>query len=44
MLSGDFPKWGIVRYYYDVWSREKKDGSTVLTDVLKKIDGASARG
>ena len=44
MLPGDFPKWGIVRYYYEVWSKKKEDGSTVLTRVLKKIDYSSARG
>jgi len=37
MLPSDFPKWGIVRYYYDVWSAKREDGSTLLGKVLKKI-------
>lgn len=37
MLPSDFPKWGIVRYYYDVWSREHADKTTLLSQVLKKI-------
>jgi hypothetical protein len=37
MLPSDFPKWGIVRYYYDVWSAKREDGSTLLSEVLKKI-------
>jgi hypothetical protein len=42
MLPADFPKWGIVRYYYEVWSKKREDGSTLLEEVLKKIgcDGA----
>jgi len=37
MLPSDFPKRGIVCYYYDVWSGKKKDGGAVLTSVLKKM-------
>jgi transposase len=37
MIPSDFPKRGIVRYYYDVWSAKREDGSTLLSDVLKKI-------
>ena len=37
MLPSDFPKRGIVRYYYDVWSFKREDGSTLLGEVLKKI-------
>jgi len=44
MLPGDFPKRGIVRHYYDVWSKEQKGKSTVLNGVLKKIDRSAARG
>ena len=33
MLPGDFPKRGIARHYYDVWSGKKKDGGTALTGV-----------
>jgi len=36
MLPADFPKRGIVRYYYDVWSVKRDDGSTLLGEVLKK--------
>ena len=39
MIPSDYPKKGIVRYYYDVWSKKREDGSSVLTDVLKKIGG-----
>ena len=31
MLPSDFPKRGIVRYYYDVWSVKREDGSTLLS-------------
>ena len=37
MIPANFPKMGIVRYYYDVWSVEREDGTTVLSEVLKKI-------
>ena len=37
MLPSDFPRWEIVRYYYDVWSRKRDDGSTLLDEVLRKI-------
>ena len=37
MMPSDFPKFGIVRYYYDVWSKERKDGTTLLSCVLKKL-------
>jgi transposase len=37
MLQSDFPKCGIVRYYYDVWSKERNDGNSILSEVLKKI-------
>jgi len=37
MLPSDFPKRGIVRYYYDVWSAKLDDGGTLLSGVLKKI-------
>ena len=37
MIPSDYPKRGIVRYYYDVWSAKREDGSTLLSDVLKKI-------
>ena len=37
MIPSDFPKRGIVRYYYDVWSRKREDNTSLWTDVLKKI-------
>jgi transposase len=37
MLPSDFPKRGIVRYYYDVWSKERENGMSLLCEVLKKI-------
>ena len=45
MIPSDFPKKGIVRYYYDVWAKKREDGSSVLSDVLKKIgdNGAQRR-
>ena len=44
MIPSDFPKRGIVRYYYDVWSRKREDGTSLWTDVLKKIsDDAKKR-
>jgi hypothetical protein len=37
MLPNDFPKRGAVRYYYDEWSKEREDGTTLLSELLKKI-------
>lgn len=37
MIPSDFPGKSIVRYYYDRWTRPKRDGTTVLSVVLKKI-------
>jgi len=37
MIPSDYPKKGAVRYYYDIWSKQRKDGTTLLADVLKKI-------
>jgi transposase len=42
MIPSDYPKLGIVRYYYDVWSEKREDGSTILSEVLKKI-GSNAQ-
>jgi transposase len=41
MLPPDFPKRGTVRYYYDVWSCAREDGSTLLAEVLKKMGHAA---
>jgi transposase len=43
MIPSDFPKRGIVRYYYDVWSAKREDGSTLLSEVLKKIGNNSQK-
>jgi transposase len=37
MLPADFPKCGIVRYYYDVRSKQREDGTALLSGVLKKM-------
>ena len=39
MLPSDFPKRGIVRYYYGVWTKKREDGGPLLSEVLKKISG-----
>jgi len=36
MIPSDFPDRGIVRYYYDKWSRER-GGGTILSNVLNKL-------
>ena len=43
MILCDFPKRGIALYYYDVWSKERGDGTSVLQDVLKKIGGDASQ-
>jgi len=43
MIPRDFPKPGIVRHYYEVWTERREDGSTLLSDILKKI-GRPAQG
>jgi len=37
MLPSDFPKWELVYYYFQVWSKEE-DGTSLLDRVLKKMD------
>jgi len=37
MIPSDFPKWGIVRYYYDIWSKEDHGAESLLSETLKKI-------
>jgi transposase len=37
MLPSDCPNRSTVRNYYDIWSRESKEGTTILAKVLKKI-------
>ncbi len=37
MLPSDFPPYTTVRYYYDIWSEEQEDGTTILEQVLKNL-------
>lgn len=37
MLPSNFPKWKTVYFYYCIWSGEREDGTTLLSEVLKKI-------
>jgi len=37
MIPSNFPKKGIVRYYYDIWAKKREDGSSILSNVLKKL-------
>ena len=41
-LPGDFPKWNLVRYYFDQWSALTWDGYSLLEQALKKSGQASA--
>ena len=36
-IPHDFPKQQNVRYHYDIWSKEDKDGMSVLDKVLRKL-------
>jgi transposase len=36
MLPTDFPKKSTVYYYFQTWTRQREDGSTLLEEVLKK--------
>jgi transposase len=36
-IPHDFPKWGIVRYYYDVWTKKDENGKSVLDYVQAKL-------
>ena len=40
-LPGDFPKWNLVRYYFDHWSAPQDDGYSLLEQALKKSGQAS---
>jgi len=41
-LPGDFPKWNIVRYYFDHWMALRTDGYSLLEQALKKSGQARA--
>jgi transposase len=36
-IPHDFPKKGIVRYYYDVWTKKNEQGESVLDYVMAKL-------
>lgn len=36
-IPHDFPKWELVRYYYDVWTKKDKQGQSLLEYVLQKL-------
>ena len=44
MIPRDFPKAGTVRYYYDIWAGKREDGSTLLSELLKKIGRRAPQG
>ena len=41
-LPGDFPKWNIVRYYFDQWTALSVEGYSLLEQALKKSGQARA--
>ena len=43
MLPKDFPNWKLVYYYFNVWSSKKEDGTTILENILKKIEDISPK-
>jgi transposase len=38
MIPGDFPPFGVVRYYYDIWGKEESGEESLLSAALKKIE------
>lgn len=38
MLPSDFPDWRSVYYYFRLWSKEDESGTSILDQVLKKIN------
>lgn len=43
MLPPDFPKWQLVYYYFQIWSRKDGANDSVLETVLKKISSHGTR-
>ena len=41
-IPGDFPGWTKVRYYFDLWKAQRKDGCSLLEQALKKSGQARA--
>jgi len=37
MLPSDFPKWRSVHNYFQIWSKQTKNGQSTLEQILKKI-------
>lgn len=42
-IPGDFPGWNIVRYYFDHWTTNETDGSSLFEQALKKSGQARAQ-
>ena len=42
MLPSDFPKMSTVYWYFQIWTEQREDGSSLLEEVLKKTGQASA--
>ena len=36
-IPHDFPKWGIVRYYYDVWTKKNENGESIFDYVQAQL-------
>ena len=36
-IPHDFPKWGIVRYYFDVWTKKNEQGESLIDYVMAKL-------
>ena len=43
MLPNDFPKWRSVHHYFQIWSEQQDDGSSLLEKILKKINSRKSR-
>jgi len=44
-IPHDFPKWGIVRYYYDVWTKKNENGESVLdSKTIQNANTAEEKG
>jgi transposase len=41
-IPGDFPKWNLVRYYFDQWTALTADGYSLLEQAIKKSSQARA--
>lgn len=41
-LPKDYPKWKSVHYYFKIWTKPNKKGTSALEEVLKKINRIGA--